>query len=391
MKSDFDPLAPETFDSPHDDYRRLRKECPVAYSEAWGGFWALLKHSDVANAASDYETFITSKQNVVPKVAFTGRRPPLHLDPPEHTRLRRLVAKAFTSRRVSDLRPRVQALVDDLLDQMIAAGPPADLTAALAWPLPITVICEMLGVPVDDRDTFRTWTDQLVALSADDPQVILSARESLDSYLAGLMAQRRAQPTDDLFGALVAARDQGDKLSEEELVAFGVTLLVAGHETTANQIGNFVYLLLSQRERWDRLVAEPELVPSAVEELLRFTPLEATVGFFARIATEDIELGGRTVRAGEAVIVQLASANRDATVFARPDEIDFTRTENPHMAFGHGVHHCVGAPLARLELQVALGTLVRRLPGLRLAVPADEVVFRTNRVMRAVDELPVRW
>ena len=315
----------------------------------------------------------------------------LGMDPPEHTRLRRLVAKAFTSRRVSDLRPRVQALVDDLLDQMIAAGPPADLTAALAWPLPITVICEMLGVPVDDRDTFRTWTDQLVALSADDPQVILSARESLDSYLAGLMAQRRAQPTDDLFGALVAARDQGDKLSEEELVAFGVTLLVAGHETTANQIGNFVYLLLSQRERWDRLVAEPELVPSAVEELLRFTPLEATVGFFARIATEDIELGGRTVRAGEAVIVQLASANRDATVFARPDEIDFTRTENPHMAFGHGVHHCVGAPLARLELQVALGTLVRRLPGLRLAVPADEVVFRTNRVMRAVDELPVRW
>ncbi|HEY3609659.1 MAG TPA: cytochrome P450 [Pseudonocardiaceae bacterium] len=314
----------------------------------------------------------------------------LSMDPPEHSRLRKLVARAFTARQIERLRPRTQAIVDDLLDRMIAAGSPADLAESLAWPLPITVICELLGVPVEDRDRFRVWTDRLLSLSGTEIEQTMQARESLDAYLADLIAQRRVEPTDDLLGQLVLARDEDERLSEGELVAFGVTLLVAGHETTANQTGNFVFLLLDQPQLWQQLVGDPDLVPAAVEELTRFVPLGASAAF-ARIATEDLELGGRLVRKGESVVTTIASANRDETVFDRPDEINLTREQNPHVGFGHGVHHCLGAPLARLELQLAVGTLVRRLPGLRLAVPADDVAWRVDRLVRGVRALPVAW
>jgi cytochrome P450 RapN len=223
-----------------------------------------------------------------------------------------------------------------------------------------------------------------------DRTQVEDARDNINGYLAELIEARRAHPTDDLLGQLVHARDDEDRLSERELITFGVTLLVAGHETTANQTGNMVYLLLERRELWDQLVANPDLVPGAVEELLRYIPLGAAASF-PRIAKEDVEIGGQLVRAGEAVLVMVASANRDAAVFDHPDEIDFHRSENPHVAFGHGVHHCLGAPLARLELQLAVGTLVRRLPGLRLAVPADDVPWRVNRLVRGVTALPVQW
>jgi cytochrome P450 len=278
-----------------------------------------------------------------------------------------------------------------LVDGLVASGPPSDLAAGLAWPLGITVICETLGVPAVDHDRFRTWTDQIVALTADDPSVIVAARDNLDSYLGELIAMRRDEPVDDLLSDLIVARDEQDRLSEPELVASVVTLLVAGHETTANQLGNFVYTLLSRRERWESLVADPGSVPTAVEELLRYTPLESAVGFFARVATQDVDLGDRTVAAGEAVVVALSSANRDGAVFADPDRLDLARTVNPHVAFGHGVHHCIGAPLARMELQVAIGTLVRRLPGLRLATPAADVEWITDRMMTGPRALPVSW
>jgi cytochrome P450 RapN len=252
------------------------------------------------------------------------------------------------------------------------------------------VICELLGVPVEDRDKFRVWTDRLLSLSGAEIEQTQQARESLDAYLAELIAQRRVEPTEDLLGQLVVARDEGERLSEGELVTFGVTLLVAGHETTANQTGNFVFLLLDQPQLWQQLVGDPDLVPAAVEELTRFVPLGASAAF-ARIATEDLELGGQLVRKGESVVTTIASANRDEAVFDRPNEINLTREQNPHIGFGHGVHHCLGAPLARLELQLAVGTLVRRLPGLRLAVPADDVAWRVDRLVRGVRALPVAW
>jgi cytochrome P450 len=311
------------------------------------------------------------------------------MDSPEHTRLRRLVASAFTARRIEALRPRAQEIANTLLDAMIERGAQADLADSFAWPLPITVISEMLGIPYADRGRFRDWTDQSMALSATDREVILEANSKLYAYISGLVEQRRAEPTDDLLGLLVAARDNEDRLSEDELVTFGQGLLVAGHETTANQIGNFVFTLLSRRELWEQLVADPDLVPKAVEELLRWIPLGASGR--ARIATEDLELGGRLIRKGDAVVAQSASGNRDPEVFENPEAIDFLRVEKPHLSFGHGVHHCVGAQLARMELQVAIGTLVRRLPGLRLAVPADEVRWRTDRLVRGVQALPVEW
>lgn len=376
-------------------YAELRRSEPLVRVEMpYGGeAWLATRYDDIKTVLADprfsrAETVGKDVPRTTPVIQPDASI--LGMDPPEHSRLRRLVAKAFTSRHIERLRPRAQAIIDELLDRMIESGSPADLTESLSWPLPITVICEMLGVPVEDREHFRVWTDVLLSFAGSDAERITDARENINAYLADLIARRRAEPADDLLGQLVAARDDGNRLTEQELVIFGVTLLVAGHETTANQTGNFVYTLLTRPELWQVLVDDPDLVPQAVEELLRFTPLGASAGF-PRIATEDLELGGQLVRKGDAVLVQMASANRDDAVFDRPDEIDFTRTDNPHVAFGHGVHHCLGAPLARLELQLAVGTLVRRLPGLHLAVPADEVPWRSNRLVRGVRALPVAW
>lgn len=390
------PFGPAWRLEPHPRYAELRRGHALARIRMpYGGqAWLATRYADVRKVLADPR---------FSRAAAAGRdvpraRPPvdsplmlLSMDPPDHSRLRTLVAKAFTARRIEELRPRTQQVVDDLLDRMIAAGPRVDLAAGLAWPLPITIMCELLGVPMADRDDFRTWTEMTLALGSDiAPDAIVDARVRLNEYLAGLVARRRAEPTDDLLGALVLARDNEDRLSEQELVTLGVTLLISGHETTANQIGNFVFTLLAEPNRWSELVAEPAAVPRAVEELLRFVPLAASADF-ARIALEDVEVGGQRVRAGEAVLVQLHAANRDELAFARPDELDLHRSENSHLAFGHGIHHCLGAPLARMELQVTLGTLVRRLPGLRLAVPADDIEWRTDRLVRGVQALPVTW
>jgi cytochrome P450 len=314
----------------------------------------------------------------------------LTMDPPEHGRLRRLVAKGFTARRTEQLRARAQEIVDGLLDDVEKQGPPADLVEALAMPLPITVICELLGVPYADRGDFREWSDAALALTAFTPEEIVAANDKLRAYMAGLVEERRRTPTDDLLGTLVTARDEDDRLTEEELVVFGVTLLVAGHETTANQIGNFAYTLLTHPERLAELRSSPDLLPAAIEELLRVTPLGGTIGF-PRITTEEVELSGVRIPPGEAVFAAAFAANRDPSVFERPDEIDFHREVNPHVAFGHGVHHCVGAPLARMELQVAIGSLLRRFPALDLAVPVEKVVFKKGRLVRGLAALPVTW
>ncbi|MEV0251706.1 cytochrome P450 [Nocardia sp. NPDC050712] len=375
---------------------RLRREEPVARIQLpYGGEgWLITRYDDVRLVLAD-PRFSRAEAVDREDLPRATPEPPrgdslLSMDPPEHTRLRKLVAKAFTGRRVEQLRPRAQQIVDEHLDAIERSGPPADLVRQFALPLPVTLICEMLGVPTDQQHRFRDFSDAILSTTAYTREQILSARAELEGYLAELVAQRRAEPADDLLGALVAARDNDDRLSETELVNLGVGLLIAGHETTANQIANFTYVLLTEPGHWDLLQRDPGLLPGAVEELLRHVQL-GSGGAFARIATEDVELSGVTVRAGEAVFVNTQAANRDESVFADPEELDLTRAGNPHMAFGHGAHHCLGAQLARLELQVAIGTLLRRFPGLRLAVPLDEVPWKTGLLVRGPKALPVTW
>jgi cytochrome P450 len=311
----------------------------------------------------------------------------LSMDPPEHTRLRTLVAKAFTMHRVERLRPRVRELADGILAEMAALGPPADLVEHFALPLPVAVICEMLGVPVSDRPRFRVWADAALSTSRLTAEEFEANREELRAYISGLIAQRRAEPADDLMTALIEARDERDRLTELELVDLCGGLLVAGHETTATQIPNFVYVLLEQPDKWAELRADPELIPTAVEELMRFVPL-GNGASFPRYATEDVEVGGVLVRAGEPVMVAVGSANRDGLRFGSPDELRFDRENNQHVGFGHGVHHCLGAPLARLELQEALRALLARMSGLRLA---GNVVWKTQMLVRGPRTMPVSW
>ncbi|MFD9812722.1 cytochrome P450 [Streptomyces sp. NPDC059080] len=311
----------------------------------------------------------------------------LSMDPPEHTRLRSLVAKAFTVRQVEKLRPQVKELTGQLLDELEDAGPPADLVDRYALPIPVAVICRMLGVPVEDRPKFRAWSDAALSTSSLTAKEFEANREELRAYMRQLIEEHRRHPQDDLMTALIDARDAGDRLSELELVDLCIGILVAGHETTATQIPNFVLTLLDHPEELARLRERPELMAGAVEELLRFVPLGSGAGQ-PRYATEDIEVGGTLVRAGTPVLVAVGAANRDALRFSSPGTLDFARTGNQHLGFGHGVHHCLGAPLARLELQEALGALITRFPGLRVA---GDVQWKTEMLVRGPRVLPVGW
>ncbi|HEV2782095.1 MAG TPA: cytochrome P450 [Actinophytocola sp.] len=309
------------------------------------------------------------------------------LDPPEHTRLRTLVAKAFTMHRVARLRPRVRELAEGLADELVAAGAPADLVEHYTRPIPGSVICEMLGVPASDRPQFQVWSDTMMAGTRVTLDEVLTAREELRDYLHGMIEIRRAEPADDLMTALIEARDEHGRLSERELIDLCLMLLMSGLETTETQLSSIVYTLLTEPHRWARLRDDPELVPSAIEELLRFLPL-GTAGSFVRYATEDVAVGDTLVRAGEPVLVALAAANRDAARFDAPDEVRLARRDNSHLGFGHGAHHCLGAQLARVELQESLWVLLARLPGLHLA---GEVEWKTGMLIRGPRVLPVGW
>jgi cytochrome P450 len=313
----------------------------------------------------------------------------LSMDPPEHTRIRKLVGKALTPRRVAELRPRAAEIASRLLDDVIAAGPPADLVDSFSFALPAIMICELLGIPEDDRHTFRGWADATVSGTTATPVPEQEAYLHLVSYLADLVAQRRARPGDDLLTGLVQARDHDDRLSEAELLVLAMALLVAGHETTARQITNMTYTLLTNPAQLQQLSRRPELLPAAVEEMLRFNVFGSAIN--PRIATADVRLGDVLVRAGEPVLCSRAAANRDEKVFSRADELDFTRDPNPHLAFGYGPHFCLGANLARMELQVALGTLLSRLPRLRIAVPEDSLTWHDGTMMRGLAAFPVAW
>ncbi|MEV4641764.1 cytochrome P450 [Actinoplanes sp. NPDC049548] len=373
-------------------YARLRRTEPVTRVRLPFGedAWLATRYQDVRTVLGDPR---------FSRAASVGRDEPrttpqqigggmLAMDPPDHSRLRRLVAKAFTARRVEELRPATTAIANELVDAMT---PPADLVDHFATPLPVRVICRLLGVPHTDQDLFRTWSEAIVSTTSLSPQQIEEYIGNLHAYMAGLIAQRRVTPTDDLIGALVQARDDdNDRLTEQEMVELAAGLLAAGHETTVTQIPNFVYVLLTNPAKLAELRADPELVPAAVEELLRYVPLGVS-SVFARYAVEDVELSGVLVKAGEPVLGSLSAANRDDAVFTDPEELDFARESNPHMGFGHGVHHCLGAQLARMELQVALHTLLTRLPGLRLAVDEKDLPWKSGLLVRGLRAMPVTW
>ncbi|MHC1563326.1 cytochrome P450 [Actinomycetospora sp. C-140] len=378
-------------------YAQLRAEEPLArirmpYGEEG---WLATRYDDVRTVLSDPRfsraaVVGADVPRAIPERVERGDTI-TSIDPPEHGRVRRLVASAFTARRAEALRPRVREIAEELVDGMLAGGAPANLVEAVAMPLPVVVICELLGVPLEDRPLFRAGADAALSTSKVPAEERRQAMRDLQTYIASLVADRRSRPEgpgDDVLGTLVAARDDdGDRLSEAELVMLGVAILVAGHETTMNMTSDMVLTLLSDRSRWESLVADPERVPAAVEEMLRITPLGRNAGM-PRIATEDVELTGGTVRAGDAVLVSTVAANRDPEVFDRPEDLDLDREPGSHVAFGFGPHHCLGASLARMELQTAITTLVTRVPTLDLA---GDVTWRATALVRGPAELPVRW
>ncbi|MCP9948084.1 cytochrome P450 family protein [Actinomadura madurae] len=387
-------LFSRTFsEDPYTVYAELRESGPVHPIDFPPGATAFLvvDHEHGRAALNDPRLSKDSAHSAVPvngEMFFGGTM--LAMDAPDHTRMRGLVAKAFTARRVERLRPRVEEIAGALLDGIAARGE-ADLIEDLAVPLPIQVICEMLGVPASDRGRFREWTAVLTvpALTAEARAHRREVARAFTGYLREVIAERRARPEDDLVSALIAARDGDAALTEAEMVNSIGLLLIAGHETTVNLIGNGVLALLRAPGQLDLLRRRPELLPSAVEELLRFDgPLEWAS---QRIALEDMEIAGTLIPKGAWVHVSLGAADRDPAVFEAPDRLDVTRAPKRHVAFGHGIHFCLGAPLARLEGRIAIGGLLDRFPGLALAVPpADLRHHRTGSIVRGLVSLPVR-
>jgi cytochrome P450 len=377
-------------------YQELLRSCPVARVVLpYGGkAWLAVRYADVRAVLHDprfSRAAVVGRE--IPRVRPEVEQKPdsiMNMDPPDHTRLRKLLARAFTTRRVEALRPRAVELTAELLAGLRAAGPGSDLVEHVSVPFPLRIICELLGVPIADRHIFRSASDAIMSMSTMTPQQRLEATDELTAYMAAMVKQRRVTPTDDLIGALICAHDEGDRLSEGELLELGISILVAGHETTMSQIGNMTYTLLTHPGQWAALGADPGAVTGAVEELLRYNPLLGSAGF-PRIAMEDVELSGVMVRAGETVVASLNAANRDPELFADAEKLLLDRAANRHIAFGHGAHHCPGAGLARMELQEVLGGLLREFPDLHLAVAPEEVQWRTGALVRGPRALPLAW
>lgn len=378
-----DPMLPAS------QLARLRAEDPVVRVKTPTGEpgWLVTRYDDARSVLSDRRFTLA-----VPGLDTDHQGPndSLFQDPPGHTRLRRLVSQAFTPRRLAALRPRMERIAAALVDELAAGQAPADLMEAFAFPLPITVIGELLGVPEPERESFRAWSDALLSLPRQESQDAGSAWGSLDLQVTELVTRKRAHPGDDLLSALIAVSDRDDgRLSESELVMMAITLIPAGYLTTATGTGLGVILLASHGQL-SLLAEDPTLVGPGVEEVLRY---QTAAGDVARVASEDLELSGQLIRAGDTVLISITSANRDERRFAEPDRFDITRTDNQHLTFGHGIHHCLGAALARLELQVAFAALAAGLPTLRLALPQEELAWRHSDLFGDdwLSVLPVSW
>lgn len=394
MTMNFDPRAPEFRANPYPYYEMLQTHAPRYFWPEWG-VWFLSRYEDCYTLLRDERLGHSTQRGFEPPpqqrpLAEMMDRWMLLVDPPDHTRLRSLVHKAFTPRIVAQMRATIQAITDDLLDRMQEQGE-ADLIAHLAYPLPVTVICALLGVPQADHIYFHGWSDAIArSLDLTEETAVYDraaeAAAALTSYLEGLIAERRVRPQDDLLSALVAAEEQGDRLSKEELYATCALLLIAGHETTVNLIGNGTLALLRHPDQWQRLREEPGLIQSAVEELLRY---DSPVQFTSRFAHEEIPYKDVVFRQGQQVAFLLGAANHDPDRFTDPARLDLGRSDNRHLAFGGGIHYCLGAPLARLEGEIAFATLARRFPNLTLAT--DTFTYRDNYVLRGLTALPVSF
>lgn len=385
--------------NPHLYYDRWRKHGPVHRVRFPGGIpvWVIIGHAEGRAALADprlrknstdlYHLFKSKNARTLSDSnAQALNAHMLNSDPPDHTRLRKMVNKAFAPRRVAALRPRLEEITAGLLDEM-AAHDEVDLMQVFANPLPVTVICELLGVPFAERDAFQAWTRVLVG-SGGTLAERGAATGGMSEYLRKLVAAKRAQPSDDLLSSLVHATEDGDRLDEQELVSMAFLLLVAGHETTVNLIANGTHALLRNRSQWQALHADPTGVPAAIEEFLRY---DGPVGWATvRYTHEPIRVADTDIPAGEFVYIALSAANRDPARYASPARLDITANTSAHVAFGHGIHFCVGAPLARLEAEVAFKALLHRFPDLDLADAAFTPHWQSSLLIRGMTDLPVR-
>lgn len=381
--------------NPYPFFESMRRNHPVAFAEEHN-IWAVYRYEDVKNVLSNFETF-SSDATKDPRFQKQKDRPMartlISTDPPIHKKLRDLVSRAFTIRAVTQLEPRIEDIANQMLDQVAERGH-MELIQDLAAPLPIIVIAEMMGIPSEDRDLFKRWADQLIDSAGNifiddvnpekNPQQIL---EEMNDYFQKIIEQRRAEPKEDLISSLIAAEIDGEKLTEEDLLSFCALLLIAGHVTTVNLIGNTILSLLEHPEELARVYADPNLIPSAIEETLRY---RAPVQLMSRIAVQDVELGGKTIKSGQRILAWIGSANRDEDKFDHPNQFDISRNPNHHIAFGHGIHFCIGAPLARLEGKVAISILLERFKNLKLRnesplKPAD------GFIIHGVQSLPLSF
>jgi cytochrome P450 len=399
--------APGFSQDPYPAYERLLAEAPVTWSDAWNA-WVVSRHEDVVAVLRDPARFSSAgrllelldelppelQDEASPIRTHFATRGLVHADPPDHGRLRGLISRAFSPRVIEGMRPRITAIVDELLDAVAGHGR-MDVVADLAYPLPAIVIAELLGAPPEDRDRFRRWSDDIVAFQGTGraiPEAIPRSAAGITgmrAYLSELFEARRREPRDDLLGGLVAAEVEGERLTTEELTSTCVTFLIGGHETTTSLIANGLFTLLRHAAALAALRGDPGRIPAAVEEVLRWeSPIQRA---FRRVA-QDTDLGGQRMREGQIVIALLAAANRDPAACPAPGTFDIARDPNRHLAFGSGVHFCIGASLARLEAAIALRTLLERFPDLALDVPPEAIRWQREKALfRCVEALPVRF
>ncbi|MFE6337267.1 cytochrome P450 [Streptomyces sp. NPDC057798] len=380
---DFDPVLTE-----------LMREGPITRiqlpnGEGWA--WLVTRYEDVRMVTNDprfsREAVMDRPVTRLAPHFIPARGAVGFLDPPDHTRLRRSVAAAFTAKGVERIRDMSRQMLDDLVGELLAAGPPADLTATVLSPFPIAVICELMGVPAADRHTMHTWT-QLILSSAHGADVSEKAKNEMGAYFADLIGLREGSSAEDVTSLLGAAVGR-EEVTLEEAVGLAVLLQIGG-EAVTNNSGQMFYILLTRPDLAEHLRTEPEIRPQAIDELLRYIPHRSAVGL-SRIATEDVGIQGVRIRTGDAIYVSYLAANRDPDVFPFPETIDFSRSPNPHVAFGFGPHYCPGGMLARMESQLLVDALLDRLPGLKLAVPPEKVPFRKGALIRGPEALPVTW
>jgi cytochrome P450 len=373
---------------PAPTYGTLRVERPVTkvQREDGGQSWLLTRYDDIRALLTDPRVSVEPRIPGDDAMARPGWF--INMDPPKHDFLRRMLTKEFMIRRLEAMRPSIEKVVNDLIDDMLAGPNPVDFVPTFAYPLPSFVICKLLGVPYEDHDFFQSRTQIMASRSTTSVEERNQAAGELVQYLTGLVEKKEKEPGDDLISRLIAEQVRNGALTAEELAGMSTVLLGAGHETTGNMTAIGLLTLLDNPDQLEALRADPSLVGTAVDELLRYLSIIETAN---RTALEDIDFGGQTIKKGDGIIFALASANRDESVFTDPDRLDISRQARDHAAFGAGIHFCTGAPLARLELEIAFNILLARVPTLRLAVPVEEIPFKHGMAAYGVHELPVTW